>query len=206
MAPSILAVRRVEPHWQPDLGVRVVDVEPRWHDAQYRRLSTLDVDLPADDRRVPGERALPQLVREDCHRLGVRDVLLLGEDTAAIGGNAERLEQRRRSGHGVHAFGRIALAQVDRVRPIRANLGVRPRPLAQLEVLRRRDPELVEPEAGELARDHHELAGLRVGERFEDDAVDDAEDRAIGADAQRERQDGEECEARRSRQASHGVA
>ncbi len=70
--------------------------------------------------------------------------------------------------------------------------------LAQLEVLGGRDPELVEAERGELAREVDQLLRLLVVERLEHDAVDDAEDRAVGADAQRDGDDGDDRVSRRA--------
>ena len=64
-------------------------------------------------------------------------------------------------------------------------------------------------EAAELLQDlvhAHERVGLRVGERTQQHAVDDAEDRAAGADAERQRQDGDDREARSPRQLAQRVA
>src|SRR4029453_8488038 len=43
----------------------------------------------------------------------------------------------------------------------------------------------------------YDLRRLRVGERPQENSIDDAEDRGVGADAQREREDGDDGEARR---------
>src|SRR5688500_8532544 len=182
-----------------------MDVETRRHDAEDERLSAIDVDLLADESGVAAECSLPQLVTEDSHRLAVRKVVLLGEHAATERRDAERLEQRGRQVDGVHTLGDLAFTQVDRARPVRPDLAERLRPLAELEILRRRDPELVEPEPGELARDHHELVGVRVAERLEDDAVDHAEDGAVGADPECQREDRENREPGSPSKTAEGV-
>ena len=50
-----------------------------------------------------------------------------------------------------------------------------------------------------------QTAGVAVRQRLEQHAVDDAEDRAVGADAERERDDGDEREPGRSPQDAHRV-
>ena len=56
------------------------------------------------------------------------------------------------------------------------------------EVLRRRHAELVDVEAGRNLLDADELVGVRVGQRLDQHAIDDAEDRGVGADAERQRE------------------
>ena len=48
---------------------------------------------------------------------------------------------------------------------------------------------------GAVEEDAHEAVGIRIGKRPQQHAVDDAEDRAIGADAERQRQHHHYCEA-----------
>ena len=78
-------------------------------------------------------------------------------------------------------------------------------PLRELEVLRRRDPELIEPQRRKAAGDEHQPVRLRVSQRPEDHAVDDGEDRRVGPDAERQRQDGDEGESRRPQEVPDGV-
>ena len=61
--------------------------------------------------------------------------------------------------------------------------------LSKLEIFRRRHPELVEVPARELTGDVDQLAGVGVGKRFERHRVDDAEDGARRADAERDGDD-----------------
>ena len=54
--------------------------------------------------------------------------------------------------------------------------------------------------------DAHQAIGLRKRQRLEQHAVDDAEDRGVGADAERQRDDRGEREGRRGAKLSRGVA
>jgi hypothetical protein len=69
-------------------------------------------------------------------------------------------------------------------------------PLAQLQVLRHRNPELQEAQPGELTGDVHQPVRLRIWQWPEHDAIDNAEDRAVGANAKSEREDRERGKAR----------
>ena len=57
-----------------------------------------------------------------------------------------------------------------------------------------------------LERERDQPVRLRIGERLEENVVNDAEDRGIGADAEGEGERGDEREARRPRQAAEGEA
>jgi hypothetical protein len=54
-------------------------------------------------------------------------------------------------------------------------------------------------------RDQHEIVGARERQRTQEDGVDDAEDRRVGADADRNRQDREHQETRRPPERARGV-
>ncbi len=160
----------------------------------------------------PPNARLPQLVRQDAdrrrrHRAGrVRrwdDVgLALREQPAGERLDAERGQQvivhRRRS----HAQRAIAGGQVDLARRVGADRGERLVQLAELEIFRRRHPELIEAERRELRGQVHQLLGLRIAERAQDHAVDDRENRGICADSERERENRDGGERRRAQQAA----
>ena len=52
----------------------------------------------------------------------------------------------------------------------------------------------------------HQSIGLVIGQRPQEHGVDDAEERDVGADAEREAENGDEGEARRLEQLPGGVA
>jgi hypothetical protein len=112
----------------------------------------------------------------------------LGEQLTGLGRDAER--------------GEVARARDERVDDFRARLVVEIRlfPLEDGHVLEQlrlvlevdeqigRERELVQVQAIRVAPDVREAAGIPVGKRLEQDAIDDAEDRGHRADAERERQ------------------
>jgi hypothetical protein len=83
---------------------------------------------------------------------------------------------------------RLAIAgQVHLAIAPRRDLRQRRRAAAVVHYLSRGDPGLLERHP--LAPDHHGTAGLAPGQRLEQDGIDDAEDRGVGADAEREGED-----------------
>jgi hypothetical protein len=59
---------------------------------------------------------------------------------------------------------------------------------------------------GEVVRQRQESGGIRIRKGPQQDAVDDAEDRGVGADAEREGRDGHCGESRVRREAAQGEA
>ncbi len=150
-------------------------------------------------RSAAAAAAVPRRVRRR-HDVG----LTLREQPAGNRLHAERGQQlvvdRRRS----HAQRPIAGGEVDLAGGVGADRRERLVQLAKLEIFRRRDPELIEPERRELRGQVHQLLGLRIAERAQDHAVDDRENRGICADSERERQNRDRGERRRAQQASDG--
>ncbi len=89
MTPAVLPVRGIEPHWEPDLRLRVVDVEPRRHDPEHGRLSAVEIDLLANESRVAAQGTLPELIGHDTYGLAVWQVFPLREDAPAVWANTE---------------------------------------------------------------------------------------------------------------------
>ena len=188
VSAAVARIGGVERQGQPDLRLRVVDVVPRRHDADDARRRAVDGDHAPDDRFVAAERGAPDFARQHRHvfragqRVGPREL------PAADRGDPEHGHQLGRDQRGVDAPRLIRRAEVDGAGPIAAHVLEGLVPLAELEELGRRDPELIEPEARELARDEDQPRGVRIRQRLEDHAVDDAEDGRVGADPQRQRQ------------------
>ena len=191
----------MRPSGSPDLRAVVHHVHARRHDADDFARQAVDLDRLADDV-LAAERGLPQLVREDHDRrqrnraAAARRRRRAGEIGFALAEQApcagctpsarqQTVVHRRRA----HAQRAIARGEVDLAGRERADRRKRLVDLAELEVFRRRHPELVEPERRELGRQIHQLLGLGIAERPQDHAVDDRENRGVRADAQRQRED-----------------
>jgi len=103
MTSAILAVRRIDREREPQLGVRVSDIEMRRHDADNRPPASADFHLGADDLLAAAERRLPQLVGQHRDWRSVRQRFLKLEDPSAHRRDAQRVEQIDVGGSVVHA-------------------------------------------------------------------------------------------------------
>ena len=65
--------------------------------------------------------------------------------------------------------------------------------------------DVAEP-SGRLLPDEHDAVGIGVRKRSQEHTIDEAEDRAVGPDAEGEREDGDRCEAWIPDERSHAVA
>jgi hypothetical protein len=178
-------------------------VEVRRHDAEDGRGHAVDGDRSADDRGIAAESRPPELRADHDHRCA-RPLVFSRERRADERVDAERLEQirrRRDPRDAIRSVGSHERRARDRERREPAE---RMRLLAPVEEIRRRD--------GEHAVFRHDLTHahqsirLRVRQRVQQHAVDDAEHGSAGADAERDRQDRDEREARRRNELSYRVS
>jgi len=76
-------------------------------------------------------------------------------------------------------------------------------PLGVLLALRLRHPELVEAQRRERRGDKHQSLGVLVGKRLSNHAVDDAEDRRVGTNSERQGQHRHHDEPGRRQERAH---
>ena len=206
MAAAVLAVGRIQAERQPDLDVVVHHVELRRHHADD--FAAHAVDVHGLDRGPAGRRAPTATARATGWRAAGR---WRWSRPARTGGPAPAMTPSVVSRSSVTAAPRTRTGRSPAIRfssPVvnAPDRGERLVQLAELEELRRRDPELVEAHGREAAGQEHQLLGLRVGQRAQQHAVDDREDRGVGADAQGQREDRDQGEPGRAQQAPGGVA
>jgi hypothetical protein len=142
---------------------------------------------------------LPQLRRENCERWRqAPDTIgfFLVEEASLCGLNAKRVEQLGIDRDRPHAQRSIACREVDFAGCVSAADGpVCPHHrkrlihLPELQVLLYRECAPRQSEHRKLRGQVHQLLGFGIVEWTQDDAVDDREDRGIGADSQRQRQE-----------------
>ncbi len=204
MVAAVAAVGGVQAQGQPHLDLVVHDVEARRHDADDLPRSAVEAHGLAD-HVASGKHGLPGLVRQhgDVGTAGSR--FLRGEMPAARRWHTQRLQQRGVHVARPHTPWPVARRQVQLPGRERPDARERAVPLRELEVLGRGNPELIESQGRKAAGDEHQPLRLGVAQRSEDHAVDDGEDRGVGADAQRERQDRDQGEPRRPQQVPDGV-
>ncbi len=188
----------------PQFHALVVHVEPAGHDAHDARRDAVDLHRAADGRRAAVERLPPEIVREQRDGLGAGQRVGAREQPAGERFDAERGQQVVADFCG-HRTRRTVGPQVGRAHPVGADAFEGPVHLPEVEELGRRDPELVEAERRELARDEHEPARLGVAERPQHHPVHHAEDGRVGANPERQRQDGDDGKPRALPQTPHRV-
>ena len=203
---AIPAVRRIEHERQVHLDALVREVELRRHDADDRAPHAVHLDGLPDEIRPAPERGLPDLVRQDDDLRAVGPRLGHVEGPSRLRVHAERLEEIGRHERRVDLPRVVGRRQVRLARREGADDGKGPRPLLEFQELGRRHPELVEPHRRKRARDVDEALRLRVAERPQEDGVHNREDRRVRADAERQRHDRDEREARRPGEIAQRVA
>ena len=159
-------------------------------------------DAPPDDGCRSAELALPEIVAEH-DQLVVRAAhhLFVARNAADFRRDAERVPEPRRDERGGDALRLADAGEVGAAHPldveVAADVGEHSTPRAPVIEVHRGDRSGIGCSLHDLDLPHaDELLGIRKGERFEQDAVDDAEDRAVRADPQRERQNRDERERR----------
>jgi hypothetical protein len=142
--------------------------------------------MPTGDRGVAAEAALPQLVADDRHGVASGQVLLRCEESPPGGADTEHREDLGARPRGGQAFGLAATGEVDGAEAESHHRLERAAFLAISQELGLGEARLrlVLPAVPDL----DDALRLRVGQRLQEDAVDQAEHGRVGADAQRQRQ------------------
>jgi hypothetical protein len=189
-ARLILLGREIERRPQVD---RFVD-EPerrRQHADDFVRLA-VECDVLPDDAPVAAEAPLPDSVIEH-HDASAAGLLFLGSEvTAERGRDAQHAEEGCGDVGDTNLF-RFAGAAGQRLprAPLRGNPVEDLLARAPVEEVGWRHDVVVFPFFRTAFPDHHEFAGAGVGQLAKQHGVDDAEDGAVGADAEREGDDDE---------------
>ena len=164
----------------------------RRQDADHRAGLAIDANLGPDNVAVAVEPLLPQPVPEDDHLIVAGTPLVGGEVPAEKERQADHRVEARRHADGIDLFGALGGGDVDGAPGPGDEILERRRLLLPVDIVagRRDVAEALHPRP-----DHDELVRIGIGHRREQRAVDDAEDGRIGADSEREGQDGDRREA-----------
>ena len=180
------------------------------HHPHHRQRRAVDVEDAAEHVAVAAETALPEVVREQDGGPLALVVVLRQQDAAEQGRRAERLEELAGDPHRRDLLGIAVPREAQPVGVDDRHLRERLRRLPVVEG-RRRDRQLV-GEAdlpGQLrvrGPDHRQPLGIAERQRRQQHRIDDAEDRRVGADPQRQREDGDDRERRPLEQRPAGEA
>jgi hypothetical protein len=135
-------------------------------------------------------------VRQEDHPILARRLFLLVEVAAQRGRNAQCGQQGRGPRDGAQALGRVLPRERHVHIRVGRHRGQGSRQLAIVAVLERRDRDPLQADPPEVAEDAYQPLWLREGQRPQQHPVHHAEHRAVGADAQRQRQHRRQREAR----------
>ena len=176
------------------------------HDADYRVRSAVQPDVTADETRLRVEARPPEgLAQHD--DAGTLAVIVLRKRAPGDGPDAERIEDAGRDplprdgfrhavGAAHHHSAHTAHEAANDLEAAAA--------LGEIEEVVRGDA-LVCGGGGAL-RDHHRASGLGNRQGPEQRGVDEREDRAVGADAERQGEDGSRDEAGLTTERGQGIA
>ena len=208
------SVRR-ERQRQEDLAV-LGDPKRRHHLARQREsfgqhaddLERLSVERhrPSDDRWILPITPRPGAVVEDRRSRPARCVVSGFEEPAVQRPRAEHRQQVRGHADRPDAF-RFAVASQVEVRAKRDRDVLESRMTRlDVEVLGRREPVFRDVESRRSVPEDREPVGILIGQRSEQQRTGDAEDRAVGADADRDRQDRDSSQPRGPQKRANGIA
>jgi hypothetical protein len=161
------------------------------------------VDALTDDGGRCGEAAFPEAFAEDGDGASSEMIVVAGKGAAEDGLNAEGGEEGCGNHEAVEAFGFGGAGKVVVLVAVDGHGGegfAGPLPVKEVGIA---DGGAVH--AGILLVDGDEPAGIWVGQRIEDDSVDDGEERGIGADAEGQGEDGDGGEAGGFEEHAQGV-
>ena len=188
----------------PDIGHEQTlgAAEFRRHDAENRVRHPVDFHQAADDAGIAAECGAPIGGAQYNHRLLAGHAIVLRRERASERrSHAEHLEIVARDEQAPGSSGVVVDLEVHRREAQRSNARQHAVAIADVAVIRIR--------AGGKpgrARDRHQALRPLDRERREEERIDDAEDRGVGADAERQRQDRDGGEAWRPQQRAHRVA
>ena len=169
------------------------------------RSDLADADAPADDGGIRPERRRPERVAEHDHRRGALSCIAGLDEAAGDRLHAERLEQsgarlERRREERIAVGGHRRREVPERRHRLDALL-----PRRQIDVVADGDELLRDARAIVAMTEDDEIVGVRIRQRPQQDGLDDGEDRGVGADAQRQRQNGGDREERLSAEQTNTV-
>src|SRR5579859_1319127 len=144
----------------------IEEMEAGWEDADDFARFAVDVEGLAEDGIRTAEPLLPIAVTEDDSVWRAWRIVLMGEEAAEGGGNAEKRESAVGDVEGVDLFGLGAADDAHGIAIVNANVLKRAILLPVDEVIGGSDVEILDVDAWSGEPDADEFVGARIGERF----------------------------------------
>ena len=173
-------------------------MEAGWQHADDRVGIVVEPNAPSEHGRVPPEAPRPEAVGDHRQLRVTGHFVCLREHAANLRLDAEQREVIRAGEDALDPLGLVDVSQIRVGRPEPGDLLKDVRATAVGEELRHRHADVARARLDVVARDADELAGVTKGERPEQDPIRHAEDRNVGADAERQRQHGHRRESWRA--------
>src|SRR5262245_7239687 len=205
----IVAVRqyfRGESDGNPDAGVLIEELETGWHHPDYGVTYVVEQDIAAGDVAIRAVPVLPQTMTDD------GDIACAG---LFIGGEKppshDRFDAEQWKEAGGYSGGRDLprLAVTGQIESARFDRGHRLGGLIFRPTIRavsRSRASLNNDDERRLFPNHHQSVRLAIRRRLEQNGIDHTENSRVRADAERQRQHGDEGEAGALHQRSRAVA
>ena len=204
----LAGLRDAAQHRYPVVDAVVGEREPGGHDADDDTRPVVQRDRRSDDRGITPEVALPGTMAEQDHAV-VAVLFLVGGERATVQRiDPQQREQRRRGGDAVESRRLVEARHGGRLVRVHGELCERVAGLAPVQEQRLGRVGLLasaEILGTELANDR-DGTRIVVRQRPQQHAVDDAEDRRVGADRQRQRDHDDRRIRGALAQRAHGLA
>ena len=196
-------------HPERDPSFRLVrnSAEPGRHDANDGPGAAIELHGASDDGGVRTEASLPQAVAQDDDGVALRHFVLFRKEGPPKGGaHSKQVEVRLGDNLRPDALGFIDTGErhgagIERGHGLEgAALG------APIEVIGKGGAAALDLGALHVAPEFHQSRRFGIGQRAENDGIDDAEDRRVGADPECQGERGDDSEAGTLAQRARGVA
>ncbi len=187
--------------WQPEFAAARKSESPRHHthDGIFAPAVGIHGQHPAENVGVASEMSLPQSMTQHGDAITLLAILLRQKRAAQQRLRAEGREQAGRSVAGVDLGRGVAQHEVEAFAALPArtdgHIGEHRVLRAPIEVIRPAHPLLLDAPLGTALPQRDQPVRLGIRQRPEQHAIDDAEDRRVRPDAQREREHGDGGEA-----------
>ena len=208
MRPPVALAQRfgVEEHRLPDFNAGIGILERCRHHADDLHRPAVERNHPADDGGVRLESPSPQPVTQHHDLLQAGLFLRARERPAHLRGHAKQRKETGGDDGALEALGFPDPGEVEADcvvgRDVLEGVGAIP----VIGELAGGHGDLVGARPVQIARNKDEAVGVVIRERAEEHGVDDRENRRIGADAERQRQDDDDRKPRMCAEGAAGVA
>jgi hypothetical protein len=196
MIASACRLIRPKGHRRPELLFTSGEAEMRGHNADDRVRMIVERQALPNNASIAAEAPLPQAMTEHDYALGVGAVFLLRKDAPQRRRDAEQREQAGRNTYALDPLRLATPGQAQARAPEGGDLREDSILIAPVNEIRRRYVVVREAELRRSLPHHHEFVRILIRQRPQQRRVRHAKDGRVRADAERQRNHRNQCEAR----------